>query len=175
MQIEHSPQDISQDVSQQASEQQSSEDDARLRQAWSDLARDVDQLGRQLGKLGTHTATLGAKVVDNLQARLAEVKTRAQTCQQLSEQRLKTLQRSAWLQTDEAQRLFGQARTRSKDAANQAWERSEPLRLGARDVGEGLGRAWTELRASLGKAAGRLQSESGNGASPAEEHRDATQ
>ena len=41
------------------------------------------------------------------------------------------------------------------------WERSEPLRQGARDVGEGLGRAWTELRASLGKAASRMQTENG--------------
>jgi hypothetical protein len=39
------------------------------------------------------------------------------------------------------------------------WERSEPLRKGAKDVGEGLVRAWSELSASFGKAAGRLRTE----------------
>ena len=38
------------------------------------------------------------------------------------------------------------------------WEQSEPLRQGAKDVGEGVVRAWSEIRASLGKAAGRLTS-----------------
>ncbi len=56
---------------------------------------------------------------------------------------------------------------RSAEAARQAWERSEPLRQGAKDVGEGLARAWTELRASFGKAAGRLHTETANGPVPA--------
>ena len=47
------------------------------------------------------------------------------------------------------------------------WERAEPLRQGAKDVGEGLGRAWVELSASFGKAAGRLQTDTGaNGPAP---------
>ena len=49
---------------------------------------------------------------------------------------------------------------RSSEAAKQVWERSEPLRQGARDVGEGVVRAWSEIRASLGKAAGRLNEQS---------------
>ena len=36
-----------------------------------------------------------------------------------------------------------------------------PCAKAPRDVGEGLGRAWTELRASLGKAASRMQTENG--------------
>jgi hypothetical protein len=39
------------------------------------------------------------------------------------------------------------------------WERSEPLRQGAKDVGEGLVRAWSELSASFGKAANRLRTD----------------
>ncbi len=59
-------------------------------------------------------------------------------------------------------------RQRSTEAARQVWERSEPLRQGAKDVGEGLARAWVELRASFGKAAGRLHSETpANGPTPA--------
>jgi hypothetical protein len=59
-------------------------------------------------------------------------------------------------------------RQRSTEAARQMWERAEPLRQGAKDVGEGLGRAWVELRASFGKAAGRLQTETDtNGTTPA--------
>jgi hypothetical protein len=69
-------------------------------------------------------------------------------------------------------------RQRSSEAARQVWERSEPLRQGAKDVGEGLARAWVELRASFGKAAGRLNTESQtNGpAAPvsSEEHRETT-
>ena len=60
----------------------------------------------------------------------------------------------------QADSAFSDARTRSTEAAKQMWEKSEPLRQGAKDVGEGLARAWTELRASFGKAAGRLQTES---------------
>jgi hypothetical protein len=67
---------------------------------------------------------------------------------------------------------------RSAEAARQAWERSEPLRQGAKDVGEGLARAWTELRASFGKAAGRLHTEdsTSNGPVPAstEDRRETT-
>jgi hypothetical protein len=59
-------------------------------------------------------------------------------------------------------------RQRSTEAARQVWERSEPLRQGAKDVGEGLARAWVELRASIGKAAGRLHTETPvNGQTPA--------
>jgi hypothetical protein len=39
------------------------------------------------------------------------------------------------------------------------WEKAQPLREGAKDVGEGLLRAWSELRASFGKAAQRLHEE----------------
>ena len=97
---------------------------------WADLQRDLDVLGRQLAELTTHTAQLGETFLTNLQARFRDVQDRATT--------------------------FSDMRARSSEAAKQVWERSEPLRQGARDVGEGVVRAWSEIRASLGKAAGRL-------------------
>ena len=62
---------------------------------------------------------------------------------------------------------FGDMRARSKATAFEMWERSEPLREGARDVGDGLVRAWAELRASFGKAATRLSSSEAVPARPA--------
>ena len=76
----------------------------------------------------------------------------------------------------QAESTFSDARARSteaaRDAARQVWERSEPLRQGAKDVGEGLSRAWTELRASFGKAAGRLQTEIGTSSCHAQDRRE---
>jgi hypothetical protein len=68
---------------------------------------------------------------------------------------------------NEAENSFADMRQRSTEAARQMWERSEPLRQGAKDVGEGLARAWVELRASFGKAAGRLNTDTNaNGPTP---------
>jgi len=39
------------------------------------------------------------------------------------------------------------------------WERSEPLRQGAQEVGKGFVRAWSELATSFGKAAEKIQAE----------------
>ena len=84
----------------------------------------------------------------------------------LREEELDQVRQNAWRQAESA---LSEARTRSAEAARQMWERSEPLRQGAKDVGEGLLRAWGELRASFGKAAGRLHTESqtSNGPVPA--------
>jgi len=80
---------------------------------------------------------------------------------QATEQQLDDARRAAWQQARETEGAFNEARVRSaeaaRDAARQMWERSEPLRQGARDVGEGLVRAWSELSASFGKAANRLR------------------
>jgi hypothetical protein len=85
------------------------------------------------------------------------VKARALSFKQAREAELEQVRRTAQSQ---AESTFSDARARSTEAAKQMWEKSEPLRQGAKDVGEGLARAWVELRASFGKAAGRLQTES---------------
>ena len=135
---------------------------------WTELERDLDTLGRQLAALQAHTAALGSQLVSSLEARFQEVKARAQSFRQAREIELEQVRQTAWQQAKEAESTFSEARQRSAEAARQVWERSEPLRQGAKDVGEGLSRAWTELRASFGKAAGRLHTASTtNGPVPA--------
>ena len=141
---------------------------------WTEFERDLDTLGRQLASLQAHTAALGSQLVSSLEARFQEVKDRAQNFKQAREQEVEQMRLSAQQQ---AESTFSEARQRSTEAARQMWERSEPLRQGAKDVGEGLARAWTELRASFGKAAGRLHTESPtNGPVPAasEDRRETT-
>jgi len=135
---------------------------------WTELERDLDTLGRQLAALQAHTAALGSQLVSSLEAGFQEVKARAQSFRQARELELEQVRQTARQQAKEAESTFSEARQRSAEAARQVWERSEPLRQGAKDVGEGLSRAWTELRASFGKAAGRLHTDSTtNGPVPA--------
>jgi hypothetical protein len=144
---------------------------------WTEFERDLDTLGRQLAALQVHTAALGTHLVSSLEARFQEVKNRAASFRQAREAELEQMRVTAQKQAESA---FSDARARSADAARQMWERSEPLRQGAKDVGEGLARAWGELRASFGKAAGRLYTEPGaspsNGpvTAPSEERHDRT-
>lgn len=123
---------------------------------WSELQRDLDMLGRQLAELSTHTAQLGEHFLASLQARFQDVKDRAATYRTATEQQFEQMQQTA---TSQAEKTFSDMRARSTEAAKQVWERSEPLRQGAKDVGEGMFRAWSEIRASFGKAAGRLNTE----------------
>ncbi len=132
-------------------------EDARVEAAYSDLQRDLDTLGRQLNELRNHSATLGEHLVNSVQASFDQVKGRTMQWQDLTLKQLDELRNSAFRQAGDAQNAYGDVRAKSQEAARQVWERSEPLRQGAKDVGEGLVRAWTEVRASLGKAAGRLQ------------------
>jgi hypothetical protein len=151
---------------------QSTRSETQADKEWSDLQRDLDTLGRQLAELQLHTASLGSHVVAALEARFQEVRTRAMSFRQATEQQIEQARRAAWQQASETESAFSDARARSaeaaRDAARQMWERSEPLRQGAKDVGEGLVRAWSELSASFGKAAGRLRSEetTANGPAP---------
>jgi DNA polymerase III gamma/tau subunit len=132
---------------------------------WTEFERDLDTLGHQLAALQAHTAALGSQLVSSLETRFQEVKARAQSFRQARELELEQIRERA---AKEAESTFSEARQRSAEAARQMWERSEPLRQGAKDVGEGLARAWTELRASFGKAAGRLHTDStANGPVPA--------
>jgi hypothetical protein len=134
-------------------------ENARVEAAWSDLQCDLDTLGRQLNELRNHSATLGDQLINQVQASFDQVKGRTMQWQDLTLKQLDELRSSALRQAGEAQNAYGDVRMRSQEAARQVWERSEPLRQGAKDVGEGLIRAWSEVRASLGKAAGRLQEE----------------
>jgi hypothetical protein len=153
---------------------QQTKTETRADKEWSDFERDLDTLGRQLASLQAHTAALGSQLVSSLEARFQEVKARAQNFRQASEQEIVQMRLNAQQQ---AESTFSEARARSTEAARQMWERSEPLRQGAKDVGEGLARAWTELRASFGKAAQRLHTEQqANGPTPAssEDRRETT-
>ena len=136
---------------------QSAKSETQADKKWSEFERDLDTLGRQLAELQVHTASLGTHLVSSLEARFNEVKARALSFKQAREAELEQVRRDA---QSHAESTFRDARARSTEAAKQMWEKSEPLRQGAKDVGEGLARAWVELRASFGKAAGRLQSES---------------
>lgn len=148
---------------------QSTQRETQPDKEWSDFQRDLDTLGRQLAELQMHTATLGSHVVSALEARFQEVKAQAAKVRQATE--LDDARRAAWQQARETEGAFNEARVRSaeaaRDAARQMWERSEPLRQGARDVGEGLVRAWSELSASFGKAANRLRTDERPGNAPA--------
>jgi len=141
-------------------------EDGGVEAAWSDLQRDLDTLGRQLNELRNHSATLGEHLVNSVQASFDQVKGRTMQWQDLTLKQLDELRSSALRQAGDAQNAYGDVRAKSQEAARQVWERSEPLRQGAKDVGEGLIRAWSEVRASLGKAAGRLQTEDADKASP---------
>ncbi|MGZ8400001.1 MAG: hypothetical protein ACXWVI_01680 [Methyloceanibacter sp.] len=136
---------------------QSEKNETQADKEWTEFERDLDTLGRQLAALQVHTASLGTHLVSSLEARFNEVKSRALSFKQAREAELEQVRLNAQHQ---AESTFSDARARSTEAARQMWEKSEPLRQGAKDVGEGLSRAWTELRASFGKAAGRLQTES---------------
>ena len=136
---------------------QSAKSETQADKEWSEFERDLDTLGHQLAALQVHTASLGTHLVSSLEARFNEVKARALSFKQAREAELEQVRRTAQSQ---AESTFSDARARSTEAAKQMWEKSEPLRQGAKDVGEGLARAWVELRASFGKAAGRLQTES---------------
>jgi hypothetical protein len=140
-------------------------------QEWSELQRDLDMLGRQLAELSMHTAQLGEHFLASLQARFKDVQDRADTYRKATEQQVEEMRLTA---RSQAESTFNDMRTRSTEAAKQVWERSEPLRQGARDVGEGMLRAWSEIRASFGKAAERLntQESAPNGPAQSEDRRD---
>jgi hypothetical protein len=130
---------------------------------WADLQRDLDTLGEQLKSLRYHTSALGETVVANLEARYQEVRNRALGFRTATEAQVEGMRKMAMEQAVQTQGRLTDAGMRSaemaKDTARQMWERSEPLRQGAQEVGQGLIRAWSELAASFGKAAERIQAE----------------
>ena len=139
--------------------------DTKASKEWDAFQLDLDTLGRQLAELGTHGAALGEHFLSSLQARFQEMKDHAASYKQATEQQIETASRTAQV---EAESTLEDVKARSTEAAKQMWEKAQPLREGAKDVGEGLFRAWGELRASFGKAAQRLhtEGEQANGTTP---------
>jgi hypothetical protein len=139
---------------------------------WSELQRDLDMLGRQIAELSMHTAQLGEHFLASLQARFKDVQERAATYRKATEQQFEEMRQTA---RSQAESTLNEMRARSAEAAKQVWERAEPLRQGARDVGEGMLRAWSEIRASFNKAAGRLhaaQTQNGSSSGQNEDRRE---
>jgi len=116
---------------------------------WAEFVRDLEMLGHQLSELSSHRAVLGDHLIRRLDAQYQTVRNRADVWKQTTDQEIKEIR---------AQGALSDIRARSKATAFEMWERAQPLRQGARDVGEGLVRAWAELSASFGKAANRLSS-----------------
>ena len=142
---------------------------------WADLQRDLDTLGEQLKSLRYHTTALGETAVANLEARYQEVRNRALGFRTATEAQVEEMRKMAMEQAAQTQSTLTEAGMRSaeiaKDTARQMWERSEPLRQGAQEVGQGLVRAWSELAASFGKAAERIQAERAKNAAGEEGHK----
>lgn len=125
---------------------------------WAEFAHDLEMLGHQLSELSSHAAVLGDHIIQRLDAQYQTVRNRADVWKQTTDQQINELRKLACHQGRDAQGTFSDIRARSKATAFAMWERSDPLRQGAQDVGEGLVRAWAELRASFGKAANRISS-----------------
>jgi hypothetical protein len=142
---------------------------------WADLQRDLDTLGDQLGSLRDHTAALGDTVVANLEARYQDVRNRSLSFRNATEAQLETMRQMALEQAAATQSSLSETAMKSaemaKETTRQAWERAEPLRQGAQEVGKGFVRAWTELAASFGKAAEKVQAEKNAAASGEENHK----
>jgi predicted nucleic acid-binding Zn-ribbon protein len=136
---------------------------AQTEKEWADLQRDLDTLGEQLGSLRQHTAALGETVVANLEARYQDVRSRALGFRNATETQFEAMRQLAMEQAAQTQSTLTETGLKSaemaKETARQAWERAEPLRQGAQEVGKGFVRAWSELAASFGKAAEKIQTE----------------
>ena len=125
---------------------------------WTAFAHDLEMLGHQLSELSSHAAVLGDHIIQRLEAQYQTVRNRADVWKQTTDQQINELRKLACHQGRDPKVAFSDIRARSKATAFAMWERSDPLRQGAQDVGEGLVRAWAELRASFGKAANRVSS-----------------
>ena len=131
---------------------------------WVEFKRDLEMLGHHLSELSSQR-TVGNDLIQRLNAQYRTVRTHADVWKQSTDQQIDELRKLACHQSRDAQGTLSDIRARSKATASEMWERSQPLRQGAQDVGEGLARAWAELRASFGKAANRISS-SETGMSP---------
>lgn len=130
---------------------------------WDDLQRELDTLGDQLRSLRDHSTAVGDTLVSELEARFQDVRNRALSFHNATESQVDELRKAAVAQAVQTQNTLTETGVKSaemaKDTARQMWERSEPFRLGAQEVGQGLVRAWSEIAASFGKAAEKVQAE----------------
>lgn len=142
---------------------------------WTELQKDLDTLGDQLASLRKHSAELGETLVNDLEARFKDVRSRTLNFRDATEAQFEALRELAAQQASATQSSLTEAGMKSaetaKETARQMWERSEPLRLGAQEVGQGFLRAWTEIASSFGKAAEKIQSEKDKSAASGEERK----
>ena len=141
---------------------------------WADLQRDLDTLGEQLGSLREHSTALGETLLANLETRYQDVRNRALGYRTATEEQFEGMRKLAVEQAQQTQSSLAASGMKSaamaKDTARQMWERAEPLRQGAQEVGHGLVRAWSEIAASFGKAAEKMQADKTKAAAGKESH-----
>ncbi|HUW74944.1 MAG TPA: hypothetical protein VMW05_13160 [Methyloceanibacter sp.] len=142
---------------------------------WADLQRDLDTLGAQLSSLQEHTAALGGTVVKDMESRFQDVRAHALGFRSATEEQFESLRKLAMEQAAQTQNTLTESGMKSaemaKDTARQMWERSEPLRQGAQEVGQGFIRAWSEIAASFGTAAEKVRTEKEKAAAAEETHK----
>ena len=130
---------------------------------WNELQRDLETLHEQFKSLGDHAGTLGETVLSNIELRFQDVLSRAHAYRNTTEAQIEELRQLAIGQADQAQATLKDTSVKSaemaRETARQMWERSEPLRQSAQELGHGFLRAWSEIAASFGKAAEKLQTE----------------
>jgi predicted nucleic acid-binding Zn-ribbon protein len=128
---------------------------------WSDLQKDLDTLGEQLSSLREHTTALGETLVADLESRYQDVRAHAMGFRNATEEQFEALRKLAMDQAAQTQNTLSETTAKStemaKETARQMWERAEPFRQGAHEVGQGFIRAWSEIAASFGKAAEKVQ------------------
>ena len=130
---------------------------------WEDLQRELETLGEQVKSLRDHAGALGETVLGNMELRFQDVLSRAHAYRNTTTSQMEELQKLATAQAEATQASLTEQGKKSaamaKDKAREFWVRSEPLRQGAQEVGHGFLRAWSEIAASFGKAAEKVQAE----------------
>jgi ElaB/YqjD/DUF883 family membrane-anchored ribosome-binding protein len=130
---------------------------------WDDLKRELETLGDQVKSLRDHAGALGETVLGNMELRFQDVMSRANAYRNTTAAEIEELQKMALDQANQTQASLTESgkksATMAKDKARELWTRAEPLRQGAQEVGQGFLRAWSEIAASFGKAAEKVQSE----------------
>lgn len=136
---------------------------------WEDLQRELETLGEQVKSLRDHAGALGETVLGNMELRFQDVLSRAHAYRNESAAQMTELQKQVVGQADQTQATLTEQGKKSaemaKDKARELWDRAEPLREGAQEVGKGFLRAWSEIAASFSKAAEKVQSERAKGTS----------
>ncbi|MEM8644293.1 MAG: hypothetical protein AAGF09_05355 [Pseudomonadota bacterium] len=130
---------------------------------WEDLQHELETLGEQVKSLRDHAGALGETVLGNMELRFQDVLSRANAYRNTTASQMEELQKLAVDQAEQTQSSLSEQGKKSaemaKDKALEMWTRSEPLRQGAQEVGQGFLRAWSEIAASFGKAAEKVQAE----------------